>query len=218
MFGDEEPRASDEKPASPRTTIVGGRPPESGDGLPPVPTGIEQLLRLAAVDDDFREVLIERRGDAAAAAGVVLTPNERAILGAIPETQIEAMAGRLPPPPPQRRVFLRQAAASAVVALGGAALMSCEACSPTATLGVQPDIPPPRPSDNEQGSSHVSEPPPHPRPDEPTPPTGIAPDIPPERPEHNNMPMEGGAAPDEPPPRPDHNEVQTSGGSAPDVP
>ncbi len=195
MFGDE-------KPASPRMTIVGGRPPETSDGLPPVPTGIEQLLRLAAVDDSFRAVLLERRGDAAGAAGVDLTPNEKAILKAIPEAQIAGMSQHLPPPTPQRRAFLRQAAASAVVVLGGAALSSCDGCmQPAVTRGAQPDLPPPRPDHNDMQSDG-----------------GAAPHLPPERPNHNDMQSRGGAHPQEPPPSPNQNDMVSGGGAAPDKP
>jgi hypothetical protein len=186
-------------PASPRTTIVGGRPPEAQGGLPPVPIGLERLLRLAAVDPAFGAELIARRVEVAAAAGVDLTRSEAAILAAIPAAQLEAMIARVPPPAPSgRREFLQQAAASAVVALGGAALASCEVCGPT-TRGIQPDLPPERPV-------------------EPMPPTGIAPDVPPPRPEVNQTATDGGAAPDVPPPRPDVNQTASEGGAAPDVP
>jgi len=126
----------------------------------PVPVGLEALLGLAAVDEDFRRRLVERRGDLADAAGVELTPSERAILASIPSEQLEAMAERVPPPPSHRREFLRSAAASAVVLLGGASLAGCERVRPPQespvegiraeeplpmTAGVMPDMPPERP-------------------------------------------------------------------------
>jgi hypothetical protein len=208
MFGDEAPAESGSS-ASPRTTIVGGRPPEPSVGLPPVPTGIERLLRLAAVDQAFRQVLVERRGAAAEAAGFELTPNEGAILTAIPANQLVAMAESLPAPAQPRRQFLQQAAASAVLALGGAALANCADCDPT--RGIRSDVPQ-RPEHNEMQETG-----------------GAAPDIPPEpespppRPEYNVMDEAGGAAPDippepQPPPRPDHNEMQREGGVAPHRP
>ncbi len=145
--------ASDEEPASPRTTIVGGQPQEH-PGTVPVPTGIQVLLRLAALDPAFRRQLTERRGDVAQAAGVDLTPSERAILAAIPAAQLEQVAASMPPPPPPRREFLRKTAATAVVLLGGAAMAEPLAgcigeCVPRSdrtqmplTGGAAPDLPP----------------------------------------------------------------------------
>lgn len=137
MFGSDDP--ADVGTPSPRTTIVGGRPPERRAGLPAVPTGIQQLLRLASVDPAFRARLVERRGDVAAAAGVILTANEAAVLAAIPAVQLEAMAAHLPPPAPPRRDLLRRTAATAVVLLGGAVL-SDTGCKPApqGTEGVPP--------------------------------------------------------------------------------
>ena len=43
MFGDDKPK--DARTPSPRTTIVGGQPPGEEQKLPPVPIGLERLLR-----------------------------------------------------------------------------------------------------------------------------------------------------------------------------
>lgn len=236
MFRDDEPNGG-ETP-SPRTTIVGGRPPETGATLPPVPTGIQSLMRLASVDPKFRRRLLERRGEVAPAAKVALNSTERSILAAIPAAQLEQMIDFLPPPPAGRHAFLRQTAATAVVLLGGAVLADCTGCKQTSTAADQPpaivqdaaagpaDAPPMPPL-----ADAYAEPPPI-RPDEmPPPPGGIPPDLPPPlpppdagvddapaRPEHNLMESEGGAAPDEPPPvRPDHNDMTTDGGISPDL-
>jgi len=214
MFGDDEP--GDAKNASPRTTIVGGRPPESKAELPPVPTGIQKLLRLASVDESFRRELLERRAGISAAAGVTLTASEAAILAAIPAAQLEQMIGYLPPPPASRRAFLRQTASTAVVLLGGAVLAECVSC----TKGHGADTP----AEGEAGAAQESPPtavdagpsaPPTPdldaglpRPYEPAPPVaGIRPDPyaptdeepEPPRPESDPMTSEGGIAPHLPP-------------------
>ena len=55
-----------------RTTIVGGRPPGSGTSIGSIPRGIEVLVKKAAVDPAFRTLLLERRGQAAEAIGLVL--------------------------------------------------------------------------------------------------------------------------------------------------
>jgi hypothetical protein len=71
-----------------RTTIVGGRPPGNGRSTGAVPRGIEVLVKKAAVDLEFRELLLEQRGGAAAAIGLELDPAEAAMLSAIPREQL----------------------------------------------------------------------------------------------------------------------------------
>lgn len=191
MFDDEAPERAGTP--SPRTTIVGGRPPEEGASLPPVPTGIQRLLYLAAMDEPFRRVLCERRAGAAVAAGVELTASEAAILGAVTDAQLEAMIASIPPPPVERRSFLRETAASAVLALGGAALSG--AC---VTRGATAEVPAQKPG---------------------LPNAGATPDPPPSRPTRRETESEGGAAPHPPPPpRPTHRETETEGGAAPHPP
>ena len=116
MFGDDD---SPSETASPRTTIVGGRPPEKDAATAPVPTGIQQLLRLASVDEDFKRELLEKRDEVAVAADVTLSPSERAILRSLPAAQLAAMISSLPAPPADRRTFLQQMAAAAVTVLLG---------------------------------------------------------------------------------------------------
>jgi hypothetical protein len=128
MFGDDprkekDPRQRDN--GSPRRTIVGGRPPESRSKLPPVPTGLQTLLRMASVDAEFCNQLVRRRAEMAEAAGVVLTASEKAMLQAVSEKQLRVMAQGLPAPAMDRRNFLRQSARAAVLVLGGAALTGC---------------------------------------------------------------------------------------------
>ena len=248
MFGEDEPEQQTSDPdaeamPSPRTTIVGGRPPEQGAEAPPVPTGIQRLLRMAAVDAAFLKELIERRTEVAEAAGVQLSPSERAILQVIPAEQITAMAAQMPPPPKPRRDFLRKTAATAVVLLGGAALSDCDSCQSQSVSGGAGEAPPERPEHREmesEGGAAPKEPPPRrveeremakiggAAPDEPEPkraedrPTttrgGAAPDEPqPKRAEDRPSTTKGGAAPDEPPERPDRV-PSPPGGARPDLP
>jgi len=207
----------------------------------PVPTGIQVLLRLAALDPAFRRQLTERRGDVAQAAGVELTPSERAILAAIPAAQLDQMAASMPPPPPPRREFLRKTAATAVVLLGGAAMAEplagcvrghgCDEPSPfrqdqqPATTGIVPDIPedtgepvPSRPKDPHPTRGITHHEPPPPRPDQPPPPTGIAPDVPQPQEEQPQQEQPQTIPELEEPPveRPEARETET--GAAPDEP
>lgn len=231
MFDHEEPGDNQ----SPRTTIVGGRPPEGRGDVPPVPTGIQKLLRLAGEDDQFRLIFLERRAGVAKAAGIELSASERAILSAVPSRQLEAMIQRVPPTPRDRRHFLRQTAASAVVLLGGAALSEAasgckQQSGPGSAAGSTggPFAQPP-PDDDPQRPEH------NPMQTE----GGAAPHEPPLRPEKNHMapggsrpepdagappppqpsnPPTRGIRPDLPPPRPDKNDMMRTGGAAPDMP
>ncbi len=171
-----------EENQSPRTTIVGGRPPEGRKDAPPVPTGMQKLLRLAAEDPSFRKLFVERRGQVADAAGVDLSASERAILASVPVRQLEAMIDRMPGVSGDRRGFLRQTAASAVILLGGAtfgeAVSGCEKSPPA------PSPHPPPPGSESPDDGRFAQPPP---------------DVPPPRPDHNDMMRTGGAEPDLPP-------------------
>lgn len=175
---------------SPRTTIVGGRPPEETSEAYPVPTGIQVLLRLAAEDPGFKRELIERRAELAGPAGVKLTESEKSILKVIPEDQLSTMIDAIPPAPAPRRDFLRQTAATAVLLLGGAALDGCDSCISSAG-GARPDLPEENPAS--QGSGQEVPP----RPDErPSPPGGARPDLP--KPKPQPKPQPSGEKPDTP--------------------
>jgi hypothetical protein len=205
---------------SPRTTIVGGRPPEDQRDLPPVPTGVQSLLRLAQADATFRSALIARRHEVAEAAGVSLTPSERAVLAAAPSEQLEAMAMSVPEPAPERREFLRQAALAAMTVLGTGALgTACASRSAGKGPGsgvMDPD--PPRVDDRESqtvGGAAPDVPPP--RPDAgsaPVPPAGVRPDVPAPRPRDLDVPLAGAVA-DPPPTRPSRRDTETDGGANP---
>ena len=188
---------------------------DSQPGLPPVPTGIQRLLRLASLNESFLRELVARRGDVAPVAGVPLTPSEAAVLAAIPEPQLLEMARQMPPPLAPRREFLRQTAATAVVLLGGAALAEgATGCNETSSKD------PVEPKRKSQGKD----------PDQPTRTTrretdltgGAAPDEPPERPDASASASTIGAEgppppPPPPPPRPDYR-LQAPGGANPDMP
>ena len=193
MFDHEEPDS--ESNGSPRTTIVGGRPPATRGHAPPVPTGLQRLLRLAAEDAHFRRLLLEKRGDVALAAGVAMSNDENAILAVIPSHQLETMIRCVPPPSPRRRELLREAAAAAVVLLGGIGL----AQGALGCVGerVAPDAASSRSRDG-CGSTAV-----------------VTDDCAsPARPDINDMMVVGGSAPDMPPPREDGEDSAVDSGMA----
>jgi hypothetical protein len=107
-------------------------PPDSA-----IPTGIQRLVRRAAVDEAFRRELLDAPARVAA-ADPELTPRERAVLAAVPPAQLAAMIASVRPAVGvDRRAFVR--ASSSVLLLGGVALTAC----PTLTCGgIGPDIPP----------------------------------------------------------------------------
>lgn len=211
---------ADEKKTAIKTTIVGGQPPGNERALDgSVSVGIEELLSMAAADEEFAGALLERREEALEASGVPLTASERAILGTVTPAALEQMiAGvRAMLPEPERREFLGRSAAAMLLLLGSGAAASGAGCNrsvtgsrpepipapPQTTTGSRPDRPeeitPPRPD------MGVAEPPPLPptghRPDLPPKSRGISPDRP--RPdEHGFGSPKTGSRPDEPEPKP----------------
>jgi hypothetical protein len=178
-------------------------------GMPPVPVGIQRLLRLASEDSRFRSLLVRQRSEVARAAGIELTRSEEAILAAVSARQLDAMIDKVPAPAPDRRDFFRQSAASAVVLLGGATLgLSASGCEerPMLVTGVRPDLPPER---VDAGGAEEKAPE-----ERPTPPASS--DTPPERVEDPEHPKAiGGVLADEPPPRPERSDTIRLGGVSP---
>jgi hypothetical protein len=93
--------------------------------LPPIPRGIEVLVAKAAVDPEFRRLLLERRGEAAREIGLALDPAEAAMLTATPKTQLETIIAQTTVSPSLRPAFLGRAAAVMLAALGAGVLASC---------------------------------------------------------------------------------------------
>ena len=162
-----------------RTTIVGGRPPGSGQSLGPIPRGIEVLVKKASVDAEFRTLLFERRAEAAAEIGLNLDAAEVMMLRAVPDAQLDAIIKQTSVPKQHRRAFLGTAATTMLAALG-VITAGCEMESPS------------------RGSRPHDE-----RPDRyPTPPGGSAPYPPPDAPElpdrPQDIPTTKGIRPDKP--------------------
>ncbi len=128
-----------------RTTIVGGRPPGSGQKVGNVPRGIEVLVKKASVDPDFKRMLLKRRDGAAEEIGLSLEPAEVMMLRAASTEQLEAIIEKTTVPTEHRRAFLGKAAVAMLAAVGSDTIMSCY----PAPTGVDPGRPPRR----TQGSS-----------------------------------------------------------------
>lgn len=178
-----------------RTTIVGGRPAGSGRNTGTIPRGIEVLVKKAAVDPEFRELLFEQRGAAAASIELELDPAENAMLNAIPQEQLAQIVSQTTVPMEQRRAFLGRLAVAMLAVLGaGVAGCGSKSETTTTTLGIQPERP---------GTDGI-------RPDRPTnapppvqpprlSPAGVRPDLPPTNSPSTNKPyVTRGIQPDRP--------------------
>jgi len=128
-----------EQPAV-KTTIVGGRPPGPGKPVGAIPRGIEVLVKKAAVDPEFRTVLLEKRAAAADEIGLVLDPAEAMMLKAAPAAQLEAIIAQTRVHPSVLPAFLGRAAAVMLVALGAGTLGCVD--QEEAIKGIEPDRPP----------------------------------------------------------------------------
>jgi len=88
-----------------------------------LPRALQELLRLAAANDDGRELLVLRREEAASAFGVELNETEKAVLRSVPSEQLDEMIRGI-----------ARASSSEELDLG----------SYVRTRGISPDLPPER--------------------------------------------------------------------------
>lgn len=205
-----------------KTTIVGGQPPGNDRQQQPVPVGIEELLTLAAVDDELARVLVEDRSAIIDTGAVSLTSTERSILASIDADSLSRMVARvdLSREEEDRRSFLGHSAGVVLALVGGgaAATSSCKVTGsrpdnpedkkPAKVTGSRPDTPQekksPPPADDEpcdkkegdpQGSSigGLTTRSKDAGPPPPKPPTGSRPDRP------DKKPKTRGIRPDRPP-------------------
>ena len=103
--------------------------------------GVEKVIILAALDDEFRAKLLGDRAAALDSCGEELTGSERAVLEGIPASHLEEAIGNAEVPEPARNAFLRGIAAGAgALALLGAVLAGagCSDKGPIVT-GTRPD-------------------------------------------------------------------------------
>ena len=101
-----------------RTTIVGGRPPGCGKAVGGVPRGIEVLVKKAAVDPEFRSLLLSERGQAARSIGLELSAAESMMLSAVPAAQLRSIIAATTVPQAYMPAFLGKVAAVMLAALG----------------------------------------------------------------------------------------------------
>lgn len=128
------------EPAAPPRTIVGGRPAGEDRTLHGLPMGIQKLLVAASLDDGYKARLVEDPLAAARAAHVGLSAGERALLKAVPKSQLELMASRMAVSDPQRRRFLLAAATAILAVIAGAGCRNEEQAPAPASLPVPPGL------------------------------------------------------------------------------
>ena len=105
---------------------------------PDIPRGVEVLVKKAAVDPEFKTLLLHRRAAAAEEIGLELDPAEAAMLEGVPAEQLAAIIAGTKVDAKTRGAFLGKAAAVMIAALG-AGVAGCE--RPTPTKGARADRP-----------------------------------------------------------------------------
>jgi hypothetical protein len=122
-----------------KTTIVGARPPSPGRQQSDIPRGIEVLIKKASVDPAFRQLLLEKRAEAAHEIGLELTAAEAAAINAVPSAQLEQIIANAKVPANQRRAFLGGMGAAMLAALT-AGLAGCESGIQTVEVGMRSTV------------------------------------------------------------------------------
>lgn len=106
------------------TTIVGGRPPGSGTQVGAIPRGIEVLVKKASVDPGFRQLLLQKRGQAASEIYLELTDAELNLLSSISAEQLEKIIDNTKVKPEHRAIFMGKVGKLMLAVLAGAAIIS----------------------------------------------------------------------------------------------
>ncbi len=127
-------------------------------GPPNEPRGIEVLLKKAVVDREFRTLLLDQRGAAAASIGLALSPQEKEVLDKVPGHQLEGIIARTRVEPYLRQVLLGSTAAAMLLAMSASVLTGCKRRE--TTLGIKPDRVKPAqpPGDDAEGTKTTDEP------------------------------------------------------------
>lgn len=146
MFSSDSARGSGAETFA--TTIVGGRPPTSAQALRQVPRGIEVLLKKAAIDPDFRALLLSQRSKVSESISLKLDETEATVIDTLPEKSLAVMIERAEVPHSQRKAFLGCVAATMLAALGLVDTSDAE----IRVTGILPDRPGIKPILSWQGS------------------------------------------------------------------
>lgn len=124
--------------AAPVPTIVGPRPEAAPGSTISVPRGMENLLTLAAMNEDWKDKTLADPLRAAAEAEIQLSPSESAILRAIPAKTLGQMILSII----RTRLAPIRDSALAVGTASAALLAATDALGELESFGIRPDIPP----------------------------------------------------------------------------
>ena len=103
-----------------------------------IPRGIEVLVKKASVDPEFRQLLLDRRAEAAGEIDLELTNAERSMLSSMPAEQLEKIIDNTKVEPEHREVFLGKAAKLMLLAVAGVGVVYMVTPKFTST-GISPD-------------------------------------------------------------------------------
>ena len=175
--------------AKPKDSVERPSPKGADKALGPIPRGVEVLVKKAAIDPDFKQILMERRAKAADEIGLTLEPTEATMLAAVPAKQLETIIANTKVSEVSRAAFMGRAATVMLAALGAVTAQGCSSAT-----GSRP-VPPPKKDQEQEKDAQKNPPPAEPRS------AGSRPDTPPDP---------------KPPERP--KEIKAKGGSRPDKP
>lgn len=95
-------------------TIVGGRPQANKSKRTDIPRGLELLIKRAAIDEAFKNELLQKRDKLVDEMHIPLDPSEKAMLSCVPVEHLEKMIMATVVPPSQRKVIAAGSAAAMI--------------------------------------------------------------------------------------------------------
>jgi hypothetical protein len=102
-----------------------------------IPVGIDVLIKKASIDPEFRQILLEKRGEAACEIGLELTETEQKMLSSISLEQLEKIIDNTKVKPENRNIFRGKAVKLMLAAATGLVVVSM--LSVKSSAGISPD-------------------------------------------------------------------------------
>lgn len=102
-----------------------------------IPVGIDVLIKKASIDPEFRQILLEKRGEAACEIGLELTETEQKMLSSISLEQLEKIIDNTKVKPENRNIFRGKAVKLMLAAAAGLVVVSM--LSVKSSAGISPD-------------------------------------------------------------------------------
>lgn len=106
--------ATSENPDEQGHTIVGGRPQANKSKRTDIPRGLELLIKRAAVDEVFRNELLQKRDKLVDEMQIPLDASEKAMLSCVPVDHLEKMILATEVPSSQRKAIAAGSAAAMI--------------------------------------------------------------------------------------------------------